>query len=678
MELDSGSVHARKNFYEAQFDLTSRYANHFFSTVDSTHLHKGVPSTVCSVCNTLAKVAPGDISAGARAVRSSRAPRRSRSMSTSSRSSSRSVSRPTDPCAPRDDETMKTVPIDEIASTHEWTSRLRRDGDAIVRYLIDNKCDIQKFTIQDMLGIMRRLNIVRTGRQEIFELLAHIKGSLSTSSAAVRATHPLVLIHSRADARIGEQLRELERVYSPSHYQALIATTRFQSANFTDMSSSQDLLFRYRDGDSTCFVHPIMVALFGVKLPAIENAFVYGDSYSLLRQLYEMRKVRPENYMLLVNRLTEETPILFTGVNDSVSTEIQRANLHSMIRKLILNIRLGIFYCNECEAVDPLLMKIIHTGSSQMMPDEEQILASLLSVVGVRPALVSVAAPSPDAHATYSGVKLRAVPYIVINPSLMVSTMDNPITINSHSVHSLTFDGASGRVIFAPPASLHGTLGYGGLDMMPLMRGSVHSVGRQMMTPPLIVNGTLFYYVDRRQQRAAVGGECLTNFRSIINDVPMDVALEITINGIAYRLKSAVCYKVSDQVMGGCDITDAFLKGYYTIVFTELGPWLYDPMAVFSKASREARLMRSLKNYYHQENADADEASFFDWVKQESSQPIYIAKQQQLMNHYATFDDDMIPMEEAMAMVSRHCCILVYAQDYDPYVSSKSIADIIC
>ena len=89
--------------------------------------------------------------------------------------------------------------------------------------------------------------------------------------------------------------------------------------------------------------------------------------------------------MLLINRLTEDAPILFTGVNDVVSTEVQRANVHTMIRKLILNIRLGIFYCCDSEAVDPYLMKIIHTSSSQMMADEEQLLASVLAIVASGP-----------------------------------------------------------------------------------------------------------------------------------------------------------------------------------------------------------------------------------------------------------------------------------------------------
>ncbi|AUL80263.1 hypothetical protein [Vaccinia virus] len=97
--------------------------------------------------------------------------------------------------------------------------------------------------------------------------------------------------------------------------------------------------------------------------------------------------------MLLVNRLTEDNPMVITGVSDLIPTEIQRANMHTMIRKAIMNIRMGIFYCNDDVAVDPHLMKIIHTGCSQVMTDEEQILASMLSIVGFRPTLVSVARP---------------------------------------------------------------------------------------------------------------------------------------------------------------------------------------------------------------------------------------------------------------------------------------------
>ena len=665
-------------FLCSRLNLGAHYRNQLLSLVDRAHLHEPAPSILCSICDTLAKVLPEDagVSAGARQQRPVRrvpaAPR--------ARVSPRRVAgaRGEDACKPSSEAgDVPMIPIDEVASTQDWHLRLRRDGDAIVRYLVENKCDLASFTIQDMIGIMRKLNIVRSDRQELFELLGHVKGSLSNSSVSVKTTHPLVLIYSHADPHIGEQLRALERVYSPSRYQTLLATTRFQSGHFVDMSSSQDLVFKYRENDSTCFVHPILVALFGVKLPALENAFVYGDSYSLLRQLYELKKVRPDNYMLLINRLTEDAPILFTGVNDVVSTEVQRANVHTMIRKLILNIRLGIFYCCDSEAVDPYLMKIIHTSSSQMMADEEQLLASVLAIVGFRPALVSVvragAAPGFD-------VNLQSVPYIVVNPARMITTMDNPVAINSSSVYSLTFDGATGRVLFSPPhMSYQGQLGCRGVDALPILHGNNMPVLERPMNAPVIVNGTLIYYVERRQNKNIIGGESYAGFRSLINDRPMDVANDITINGILYRLRSAVCYKVGDQLIDGCEPAgDIFLKGYYTIVFTELGPWLYDPLSVFSKPAREARLLRALKNHYARENAGEDEALFYDWLKQESTQPVLMAKQQQLMNHRAMFDDDLLPMEEAMSLVSRHCCVLVYAQDYEPYIAAKNIIEIFC
>lgn len=92
-------------------------------------------------------------------------------------------------------------------------------------------------------------------------------------------------------------------------------------------------------------------------------------------------------------------------------------------------------------------MKIIHTGCSQVMTDEEQILASILSIVGFRPTLVSVARPI---NGISYDMKLQAAPYIVVNPMKMITTSDSPISINSKDIYSMAFDGNSGRVVFAP------------------------------------------------------------------------------------------------------------------------------------------------------------------------------------------------------------------------------------
>ncbi|AAL69830.1 SPV091 putative virion core protein P4b [Swinepox virus] len=645
-------------FLTSKVNLQNRYNNQILSLINS-HVHSSTPSLSCSICNTLSSFSTDDlIEAGAR----QRSPMRKKMLKEKD-----------DACPIKKMEQVEMVPIDEVASTNDWHLRLRKDGDAIARYLTDNKCNISNFTIQDMLNIMRKLNIMRSNRNELFELLSHVKSSLSNSTMSVKSTHPLVLIHSHAHPRIGEQLRELDKLYSPTRHEILLSTTRFQSIHFIDMSSSSDLSFHYRDNDSTYFIHPIFVALFGIKLPALENTFVYGDSYSLIQQLYDFKKVKPDNYMLLINRLTEESPIVFTGINDVISTEIQRANVHTMIRKLIMRLRMGIFYCKDDEAVDPYLMKIIHTNCSQVMTDEEQMIASILSIVGFKPTLVSV--PKQGIMNNYE-MQLQSVPYIVINPMKMITTSNCPISVNSGNIHSLTFDGNTGRVVFAPP-----NIGGYGYNITPHLdtHFTTYSSGmtmQQNINSPVIVNGVLMFYVERRQHRNTFSGECYTGYRSIINDSPIELSQEIVINGIMYRLKSAVCYKIGNTFFE-CDSlqNDIFLKGHYTILFTELGPWMYDPLSIYNKTARDARLMRALKNHYRKMTNNTDESDFYEWLKGEGAS--YAAmKQHMLMNHETMFEDDLLKIEEAMSLISRQCCMLIYAQDYEPYITAKNITEL--
>ncbi|QHR82634.1 core wall protein [Brazilian porcupinepox virus 1] len=647
MEYDRDDI-----FLKSEINLINNYNNQTLSLVNNSHIHHPTPSLSCTICNSLSNFSSidDDIVAGAR-----------------NKPMKRKIQKE-DPCSSSKNESVEFIPIDEVATTHDWHLRLRKDGDNIARYLTENKCNISNFTIQDMLNIMKKLNIIRSNRSELFELLSHVKSALSNSSISVKSTHPLVLIHSHAHPNIGEQLRELDKLYSPSVHEVLLSTTRFQSIHFTDMSSSMDLCFRYRDNDSTYYTHPIFVALFGIKLPALENIFVYGDSYSLIQQLYDFKKVKPDNYMLLVNRLTEESPIVFTGITDVVSTEIQRAHVHIMIRKLIMKLRSGIFYCKNEDAIDPYLMKIIHTNCSQVMTDEEQMLASILSIVGFRPTLVSV--PKHGLMNNYE-MHLQSVPYIVIDPMRVITTSNCPISVNSGNINSLTFDGNSGRVIFAPP-----NIGGYNYNIEP----SIYNITRPPTNSPVIVNGVLIFYVERRQNKNTFGGECYTGFRSFINDSPMDVSQEIVINGIMYRLKSAVCYKVGDQLFecetGNNSSNDIFLKGHYTILFTEMGPWLYDPLSVFNRNSRDARMLRAIKNQYRKvTNNQYDDTEFYEWMRGDGAQ--FVAnKQQMLMNNMAMFEDDILKVEEAMSLISRQCCMLIYAQDYEPYITAKNISEL--
>ncbi|QHG62653.1 virion major core protein P4b [Cetacean poxvirus 1] len=633
------------------------YNNNVVCMIDGSHIHTPISSLACGVCNTLNTISSIDVvSAGTKNIKSTKQPNSRKRVNDSI-------------CITTNKDNAKRIPIDDVVNTHDWHYRLRKDGESIARYLIDNKCNISNFTIQDMLDIMNKLNIVRNGRDELFELLGHVKSSMSNSTISVKSTHPLVLIHSHAHSRIGEQIRELDKVYSPSKHQVLLTTTRYQSMNFTDISSSCDLLFCYKDQESSYFVHPIFMALFGIKLPALENTFIYGDTASLIQQLYNYRKVKPDNYMLLLNRLTEEAPIVITGIHDAISTEIQRANIHTMIRKMILNLRMGIFHCKDEESIDPYLMKIIHTNSSQVMNDEEQYLASILSIVGFRPTLVSVTKPGGNNY----GMSLHTAPYVVVDPFKMITTSSSPISINSSNVCSLTFDGSMGRVVFAPPnISYRGQIGCNNnIDVFQQIPNN------NFNNSPIIINGVLIFYVERKNATNSFGGECYTGYRSLINDVPIDVSTEIIVGGILYRLRSAVCYKIGDLLSECSSTSDIFLKGHYTILFTEMGPWMYDPLSIYSKSSRDTRLMRSLKNQYKREvDENADDSGFYEWLKTDGA--AYASnKQQMLMRNTSTFEDDLLTVEEAMTLISRQCCILIYGQDYDAYVSSRNIMELL-
>ncbi|AHZ33776.1 virion core protein P4b precursor [Orf virus] len=668
------------DFFNAKFDLVPGYDNAGMS-LECDHIHIPKQSLSCAVCSSLLSINRDDmVSAGARAqrpVRSSsqrRSSRRSRSSSSRSSSARPSSARPgsrQSGSAAQSSSDSVLMPVDRMTSMHDWQMKIRKEGEMIADYLRSTRRDHKNMTIQELMSVMAKVGIQNRDRSELFDLLNSVRAAMTDSGLSVSQTHPLVIIYGRNSTRVNKQMKEIDDLQSMSSYQNLLSATQFQSVHFKDMSSSGDLLFSFKSSDSVGFVHPIAMALFGVKLPAIESAFVNGDSLSLLAQLHHNSRVRPNNYQLLVNKLTEETPIVMPGVGDSVSMEIQRAVLHTNLRRCILNLRMGVFYCESDESIDNALMKIIHPSCASIMTDEEQILASIFSIVSFKPTLVSVSRPSFGTGIGGMGdMAMHTVPYLVVDSSKMITTSTAPIHVGGEQPFACTAE--AGRVLYMPAQNMGAVSRTDVASAVCAASGYLYERDRA----PVITNGVLVFLVNRRGGMASTG-DCFTNMRPVISDIPIEVSQDMMLNGIMYRLVSAVCYRVGDGI-DNCSGADAFANGYCTILFTDAGPWLYDPMTVLSRSAREARLMRAMRNTFAQESgAGGDGQCLNEWLRGDGAAAM-AAKQSQHMQHKAMFEDDLLTMEEAMLMISRYCTILIYGQEYDPYMSSRNMCDVLC
>lgn len=87
--------------------------------------------------------------------------------------------------------------------------------------------------------------------------------------------------------------------------------------------------------------------------------------------------------------------------------------------------------------------------------------------------------------------------------------------------------------------------------------------------------------------------------------------------------------------------------------------------------------MRAMRNTFAQESGAGDGQCLNEWLRGDGAAAM-AAKQSQHMQHKAMFEDDLLTMEEAMLMISRYCTILIYGQEYDPYMSSRNMCDVLC
>ncbi len=373
-----------------------------------------------------------------------------------------------------------------------------------------------------------------------------------------------------ADYRNLQEILKLHEASKPLHAQALLQAIQYGGENAVPLEvtgATYDPNF-HNKGDH---VHPVIVALFGMKSNIIDNHFLYSNMAGIVKARYNRQPLttRPD-YELFYNLVTDPNDVV-CDTRTPVGDLLHRCNLQNQLWNAVLHLRNGQVYnqslrefmtsidvCRLNKYDNPDLVYGRHDGT---------ILKRLFSAFSFRPTTaVTLPISSIFAYNPYSQnlrPTVTAIPMINIRAAKGASM---PLSFPSTRVDEgkyITSTVATERMDKPFTSSLEQILGF--------IEGNqfVNRVTKVMYSREVLV-----FYVDRRTFRYNIGNNpvnvtrlptAIAGFEHINTD-PMTIEQTIKVDDDTFQLLSVVCAKTNPNA-GDKEISANYVIGSTTYLF---------------------------------------------------------------------------------------------------------------
>ncbi|BCT22646.1 virion core protein P4b [Carp edema virus] len=565
----------------------------------------------------------------------------------------------------------------EISDTAEC-SMIKTYGDKIAAVLKNKKGD---FKLSDIITISNQLGL-QFSASTFNGVVMYVRAVMSKQIKQTTWNHPLALIRAKFDnsKMIKENLHSLDSFAEEINYYNIYNLSKKQSEGFIDISDVNDKYFEYGNGIQN-MVHPILVALFAKKLAGIEDNAIVGDSYYLFKKIVSKEKIPSEFGNLVMTKVSEDDEIYSRDSRDLVSVEMEKSIIHMAIRNIVQNLRIGNFKVTGNSKLINYIMKLIAKNSPEFMSNEEHILYMVLHILGIRGISSKTIKEGSSVMKTSS--------YITVNISNMVADMAEPIVINNDYIYHTTFDSFYNRLELQP-VTQHIIKNYGQMQQDHTGIGfqnprnpfydtrysetpAYAPISYPFMNNNIVVDGSLIFFIQRQKHHQHNFSD--TCFIKNSNPFPVQINFEPTIThsyGSTYEIASAVCYRTEQNLFGIPKITAE--SHPFTIVFTQAGPWLYDPYSSISRTERDEALLRALKNLWKMDklNGEAAGNDYNTWKDSPEGREAIEKKRTDYLSNKKIFEDNLITLEEAYDLIRSYGSIIVYSQNYDTYKMVKN------
>ena len=502
-----------------------------------------------------------------------------------------------------------------------------------------------------------KLNVLHTDLPRLFEMVIskHKKGM----GRKDYVEHPLSYIVCHMKELINPLLA-FEKSIEGYSYNELLNSLRLQSSEF-DSSLLEKLPIKF---DISTMIHPLFVTMFWRQLPTVEGMCVESDQFQLLKNIHVSQdKIKPSsfNFELTTARWNEKSPIAFFGVTNVIDTEIKRVLCHVYLKKIIHRLRTGELHSIDSNKLISWLQRVFIFNSYDSGDDAEQLISAFMNLFLIKPIKmfvqdqVSIGNNCGYLANTPMDDYMKECPFIYCETTSQIGGV--PYSYMPTELNCLRYDKVKNKAILNLSISN---------NRQAIVAGNCQ--------PALTCNGLLPIFT-RRKAAITYRDTNLVNDGAIdyINTAHLNVQSEYTIDGKMYRLISVLCYHTI-KPDSNLYVTDKEMAaGYYSLVKTD-DKWLKYNISSFSGASNVEELRKkyiewakivyqSHKIYENGTGNEVAELRLSDALLSDR----FLDK---FGNGILDTQLLMIENQDALDLINRNSCLLLYAEDYDNFKMS--------
>jgi hypothetical protein len=395
-------------------------------------------------------------------------------------------------------------------------------------------------------------------------------------------------------------LQDILKLYSETrvlHAQVMIQSLQFQELQASSLVGS----FVYGKHNQYSYIHPVIAALFLIKIPCLEDRMLIANIGHIIKNKYENKPITTnQEFEMYWSIITDPNEVSSVSNKDSPMVNLRnRFIVQTKIWDSVLQLRQGKYYNERVSdfliALDNCDNNLFDSPDMAYVKDEGTILRRMLGAFSMRPTFVSV-----RPYNNNFGQPGFAGNYNVSTMSLTRMTSIPIITIRIPNETDGTTAG-------------DGVQGINGATNTPITLENAMSQEQWYLENKMIIpksqtvvfsRDVVFFYINRRQQTVEYGNigrpyqfnalpVSFSGYESL-NKYPVDCGTTIKVGGEDFSFKSAVCITESSVSIGSGNNAKQLIVGNTAVFQGQHGNasisqqenLMYDPQGAAEQTDR--------------------------------------------------------------------------------------------
>jgi len=391
-------------------------------------------------------------------------------------------------------------------------------------------------------------------------------------------------------------LQDILKLYAETR--VLHAQVMIQSLQFTDLQASALVgKFVYGKHNQYSYIHPVIAALFLIKIDCIDNRMLIANLGHIIKNKYENKPITTnQEFEMYWDVITDPNEVSSVTNKDSPMVNLRnRFIVQTKIWDSVLQLRQGKYYNERVSdfliALDNCDNNLFDSPDMAYVKDEGTILRRMLGAFSMRPTFVAVR-PYSNTMAGFAQPSF-AGNYNVSTMSLTRMTSVPIITVRIPN----TGDGTTA----ASRASGHT------IELSKSMDQQQWYLENKMIIPKsqtvVFSRDVVFFYINRRQQTVEYGNigrpyqfnalpVTFSGYESL-NRTTVTCNRQIDVGGDSFDLKSAVCITESSVGVDPAQTGKKLIVGNTAVFVNPVGQgqskdYMYDPQGAADQTSTQS------------------------------------------------------------------------------------------